>query len=178
MKERKKLRPAQVLSALAVTLSLLFVGLEVRQNTKAMRGATIQAISDGSSDLLARLSTDERLSDLLAQVIFDGSTEEDFEPGEYIQLAAFTQSFVRQLENTYLQNREGIVLDEVFNTYTWGDPLLRTAWFAEWWEVLAEDLVGSDFKGFLESRVQFDSLVHEVSHGMDEARHEPDSDER
>lgn len=152
-----KVRATQALSALAVTLSLLFVGIEIRQNTSAMRGATMQAISDASSDLLAQLSTDGELSSLLAEV-FNGSTRSDFEPGGWIQLAAFTQAFVRQLENTYLQNREGIVSDEVFDTYTWGDPLLRTAFFAEWWEMLAEDLVGPDFRDFLESRVQFDSL--------------------
>lgn len=33
-----------MLSALAATLSLMFVGLEIRQNTGAMRGATTQAI--------------------------------------------------------------------------------------------------------------------------------------
>lgn len=153
----EKVRLTQVLSALAVTLSLVFVGLEIRQNTSAMRGATMQAISDASSDLLAQLSTDDRLASLLADV-FNGATLADFEPGGWIQLAAFTQAFVRQLENTYLQNREGIVSDEVFDTYTWGDPLLRTAFFAEWWGLLAEDLVGADFKDFLESRVEFDSL--------------------
>ena len=45
----EKVRATQVMSALAVTLSLVFVGLEVRQNTSAMRGATMQAISDARS---------------------------------------------------------------------------------------------------------------------------------
>jgi hypothetical protein len=53
------------LSALAVTLSLMFVGLEIRQSTSAMRSATMKAISDTSSDLLAQLSTDDGLASLL-----------------------------------------------------------------------------------------------------------------
>lgn len=153
-----KVRVTQVLSALAVTLSLLFVGLEIRQNTSATRGATMQAISDASSDLLIELSTDDRLASLLAEAFFNRATMADFEPGEWIQLAAYSQAFVRQLENTYVQHQEGIVSDAVFETYTWGDPFLRTALFAEWWALLAEDLVSPGFKNFLESRVEFDSL--------------------
>ena len=118
----------------------------------------MQAISDASSELLTEMGTDERLASLLADVFFNGATRADFEPGEWIQLAAYSQAFVRQLENTYLQNQEGIVSDAVFDTYTWGDPFLRTAFFAEWWELLAADLVGPAFKVFLESRVEFDSL--------------------
>ena len=153
-----KVRATQVLSALAVTLSLVFVGLEIRQNTSAMRGATLQAISDASSDLLTDLATDNQLASLQAEVFFNRAMRADFEPGEWVQLAAWAQAFVRQLENTYLQHQEGIVSDAVFDTYTWGDPLLRTAFFAEWWEVLAEDLVSPDFKSFLESQIEFDSL--------------------
>ena len=152
----ERVRATQVLSAIAVTLSLIFVGLEIRQNTSAMRGATMQSISDANSELLAQISTDEALASHLAKV-FEGATRVDFQPGEYIQLAAFSQAFVRQLENIYLQNREGIVSEEVFDTYMWSDPFVRTPFFAEWWENISGDVVSVEFRSFLEAQVDFEA---------------------
>ncbi len=62
--------------------------------------------------------------------------------------------FVRNLENTYLQHREGLVPDAVFESYGWNDSLPRTKYFAEFWADNADEVVGPDFKQFFESRVQ------------------------
>ena len=43
---RRRLRTGETIAALGVIGSLIFVGLEVRQNTSATEGATLQAISD------------------------------------------------------------------------------------------------------------------------------------
>ena len=62
--------------------------------------------------------------------------------------------FVRNLENTYLQHREGLVPDAVFESYGWNDNLPRTKYFADFWANNADAVVSPDFKQYFESRVQ------------------------
>jgi hypothetical protein len=51
----------EMISAAAVVASLVFVELDIQQNTAAQRSQTRQAISDASFDCLLRLSEDEGL---------------------------------------------------------------------------------------------------------------------
>ena len=150
---REDLGVTRALSALGVILSLVFVGFEVRQNTMATRGATMQAMSDAQSGLMANLALDEGLVELIARV-FEDSTREDFTTAEYIQLNILMQAYVRQLENTYIQHREGLVSDVVFETFGWQDPIYATPFFAEWWDNLATRWLSTDFRAYFESRVQ------------------------
>ena len=85
MSGENKRAVGQVLSATAVVLSLVFVGMEVRTNTKAVRGATMQAISDASSSFMAQMALDPEFSAVVARV-FEGATQEEFSGGENQQL--------------------------------------------------------------------------------------------
>jgi len=94
-------RSGAYLSAAAVVLSLIFVGLEVRNNTVAARGATMQAISDASTTFFLTISLDKDFAELVVR-IFDGETKADFSPIENQQLVQNIGAFMRGLENTYL----------------------------------------------------------------------------
>ena len=153
MADNQKVRIAPLLSALAVTTSLVFVGVEVRNNTIAARGATRQAISDASSTFMADMALEADFA-ILAARMFEGGTSSEFTRGENQQLTMNLTAFVRMLENTYLQHREGLVPDAVFESYGWNDLVTRTAYFAEFWAASAEGSVSPDFQQFFESRVQ------------------------
>jgi hypothetical protein len=153
MADNQKVRIAPLLSALAVTTSLVFVGVEVRNNTIAARGATMQAISDASSTFMADMALEADFGILLARM-FEGATSSEFTPGENQQLLMNLIAFVRMLENTYLQHREGLVPDAVFESYGWNDLVTHTPYFAEFWAASADGSVSPDFQQFFESRVQ------------------------
>jgi hypothetical protein len=144
---------AELVGIIALLLSLAFVGMEIRQNTAAVRGATMQAISDASSSYMLDSSLDERISAINVRVI-QGAKYADLTPVENMQLNQYLTAFVRMLENTYLQHREDLVPDAVFESYGWNDGVTRTAYFAEYWENNAEGSVSPDFQEFFESRVQ------------------------
>ncbi|WOJ92936.1 hypothetical protein R0135_14235 [Congregibacter variabilis] len=102
-------------SALAVLLGLVFVGLELRQNTAAVEAATFQAITDASSgSLLARASSDElmRIS-LKADTDFDGLTEE-----ERYRLFYLDRSNWVRYQNAYSQWQRGTLTDEDWQLYS------------------------------------------------------------
>jgi hypothetical protein len=141
------------LSAAAVALSLVFVGLEVRNNTIAARSAAMQAISDANSSVLTLISLDERMAGLLVRV-FAGETTDSFSPIERQQLNMNIHAYLLGLENTYLQHREGLLPDAIFESYGWNDNLSGTPYFAEFWRESKGTIVSSEFEKFLESRMQ------------------------
>ena len=118
------------LSAGAVTLSLIFVGLEIRHNTVATRGATMQAISDANTDFRLQLALSPDYSDLVVR-IFDRDRHKEFSPSEHMRLGLMITAFVGNLENVYLQHKEGLVPDSIFDSYGWNDDISRSPYFAD-----------------------------------------------
>lgn len=146
-------RLASVLSAVAVVLSLVFVGYEIRQNTAMMRGATMQSISDAYMGYVTSIGLDAELAELFRR-FHRGEVSADFTPTENTRLILFFNAFVQILENSYLQHREGLVPDAVFEGYGWGWGMIQTERFREYWENSSGIVVGSEFAEFFENRVQ------------------------
>ena len=143
---------AQVLSASAVVLSLVFVGYELRQNTAMMRGSTMQAISDKYVDYVTAL-VDPVPADLMRRV-HSGETTENFKPLENTQITIMFNAFVQMLENSFLQHREGLVSEAVFDSYGWTWGMIQTARFEEYWRNRSSPHVASpEFVEFFEARV-------------------------
>ncbi len=153
MTEDRKRRLSTLLSAAAVAASLVFVGLEVQQNTSAVRGATMQAMSDASASFMAEMSLNAEFAALVGRVL-EGATPEDLTPAENSQLQMNFMALLRMLENTYLQNRLGLVPDAVFESYGWNDGIIGTAYFAAWWDGGVDHVVSDDFQRFFEARVR------------------------
>ena len=59
----------EIFGLISVIGSLLFVGVEISQNTQAVRGATHQAVSDQASELYLEIASDERLSRLAYEML-------------------------------------------------------------------------------------------------------------
>ena len=67
----------QLLGALGVILSLIFVAWEIRQNTEAVKSATIQAISDQSIAAANIVIQDKGLRDAFLLVMSEQSLSSD-----------------------------------------------------------------------------------------------------
>ena len=145
-------RIGEIVAAVSVVSSLVFVGLEVHQNTLAVRGATYQALSDAASGALLELAHDPQLAALMARVFNEDAVSEDFTGPENMQLTVSHMAFIRRLENSYLQYREGILDERVFEGYGWNDGVLRTHYFREFWFRGAGATTGQDFIEFFERR--------------------------
>ncbi len=98
----------------AVVVSLVFVGLEVRQNTVAVRSATQQAIADQANELNIAMATDAQLSELTARMM-RGATDAELTPGESWQLSMAVTAGLRRVENIYLQVQNGVLDEDAFN---------------------------------------------------------------
>lgn len=109
---------------------LLFVGLEIRQNTSAVRSSTLQALSDSHRDLLLSSLFMEDHSALIART-FQGETLEDFTDNENARLLGYYSVYMSHLQNTYLQREAGVIEDDVFEAFGWNGAVIRAAHFDE-----------------------------------------------
>jgi len=146
-------RLTSLLSAAAVVLGLVFVGYELRQNTAMMRGETMQSISDTYVGYVTSIGLDPELAELFRR-FHNGDTTEDFTPTENTRIIVFFNAFVQMLENSYLQHREGLVPDAIFESYGWRWGMIQTPRFEEYWTQSSQLVVGSEFAEFFENRVQ------------------------
>ena len=55
---------AEIVAAVAVVVSLIYVGKEVQSNTSAVRGAAMQAIATTDADALMTIAADAELAEI------------------------------------------------------------------------------------------------------------------
>ena len=144
-----------LLSSVAVLVSLLFLGVQIRQANRNQRSLMQQGRSARNVDLLSRL-TDPKLSELLLRVL-RGETVTD---GEYLVLYAYIASVFWSYEDCFLQFRSGTL-----DTKSWAsdvatlkrllkNPAYRAVWRA------AREAMATEYKSFL------DGIAAEARHNV------------
>ena len=115
----------------SVVGSLAFVGVEIRQNTSAVRGATNQAISDQVGELMLTIATDYNLAELVKR-LYDGETQNQFDPVDDMRLFMTIMTGLRRIENIFLQIEDGILDDRAFDRI--GLSFYRSNYGREIWQ--------------------------------------------
>lgn len=69
MKPEKLKDAAELVGIAAIVISLVFVGLEVRQPAAATRGATQQALADSAREASGALVRDQETADLILRFL-------------------------------------------------------------------------------------------------------------
>ena len=95
----------QTVGALGVIASLIFVALEIRQNTEAVRSATIQAISDQSLTSVTQLLENDSLQAAFQRV----NAGQPLTSDQSFRLRIYYTGLMRIQQNRYLQARLGIL---------------------------------------------------------------------
>ena len=85
---RNRVSAKEFVAATGVILSLVFVGLEIRQNTLAVRSSTRQALSDSHRDIVLGSVLSQEHSALISRTLL-GETAEGFTDHENTQLSGY-----------------------------------------------------------------------------------------
>jgi hypothetical protein len=136
---------AGLLSSAAVLVSLLFVGVQIRQSNRNQRSLMQQGRSTRNVDLLSRL-TDPKLTAVLLRV-FRGETVTD---AEYLVLYGYIASVFWSYEDCFLQFRSGTLdakswaSDVATLKRLLSNPAYRGVWRA------ARNAMADEYKSFLD----------------------------
>ena len=130
----KKKEIIEILGLVAIIGSLIFVGIEIRQNSLAVRGATHQSISEQVTKLYMSVATDERLAELVSQMLPNDidSLRNKLNAADQLSLDFIVLTGLRRIENIYLQKLDGILLDQAFDRI--GLEFYQTKYSIETWE--------------------------------------------
>jgi len=137
-------RMGEALAAVGVIASLIFVALEVSQNTAAVRGATLQAVSQQSLDLvlIGIENPDVRTA------IEAASAEEALTDEQEVLLRWFVSAKLRADENRFRQVQLGTLdaanFGQLSNNYAY-----RLPFFAQYWAEQG-DLWAGDYRRVVE----------------------------
>ncbi|HEY5622154.1 MAG TPA: hypothetical protein VIV14_00225 [Gammaproteobacteria bacterium] len=124
---------AEIVSAIAVVLSLIFVGLQIRDNTLATEAAMYQ---DSVAYDLGNLRV-FGASPQNARVLYTFWNEPDnLDDDEWLQGRTLFTAAIRHAENLYVQYQAGMLSDEAWATR---EPLIRAFALSPGFEALTSD---------------------------------------
>ncbi len=148
--EERPKQVREVLAAIGVILSLLFVGYEIRQNTRVAKAATIQNMADQGIAIALAWSLDDEASELLGRVN-DGELPDQFTERERARLRLMYLTALRGAEGRYRQMLLGLV--EETDMMGGSSALYRAPYLAEQWPQLRPALA-ADFAAWFETEYQ------------------------
>ena len=122
----------EIFGILGVIGSLIFVGVEVRQNTAEIRGSTHQSVSEQINELYLTIAENERLSKLVSEMMENPNLRKNLSPSDQISLDFVILTGLRRVENIYLQYLDGILSSAAFDRI--GMNFYRRQYARETWE--------------------------------------------
>jgi hypothetical protein len=141
---------SQIVGAIAVVLSLIFVGVSIQQNTRAIRLSTAQNFQADfrQHELLTAQAGD------LADIMYRTNQSVEVTPVEAERARAFSSAILRAWANAYYQNENGVLDIELWEgqtrrmARTWARfPAVRTLWAED------KDMFEPGFVAYVEKNI-------------------------
>lgn len=146
---------ADTVGMLAVVLSLIFVGLQIRQNTIATRAAAYQAIGFHGSDIMIAEAMDHAFAALRVAAL-DSAQWGSIDAAGWYQLEQRLTGYMRAVEAVYLEVEEGLLPRDALQRFgldvTTGT---RTYPFGRLWPAVRPRL-SAKFAAYVEAQLNID----------------------
>jgi hypothetical protein len=139
----------EVLGALGVIISLIYLAVQIRQNTRSLRASSRQAVLDGQSNFATLLLHNDNMARVYRVGIEDiGKLTDD----ERVQLDALLVTMFRSFQNLYFEHESSTVEQGIWDGFhrnmLWH---MKRPGVREWWET-RKVLYSPAFSAFLDGR--------------------------
>jgi hypothetical protein len=150
----------ETVSAVAVFLGLVFVGLELKQNTEAVESQTSQGLLEMANQANDQIASNQQLAELVLRV---SKGVEELDELEALQYGRFVHSEMNIWEHAFFSHENGTMHSDLWSGY---DGAYRgffcDAWSKEVWETIKH--------GFSEQfKAHVDKITPEVCLSITEA---------
>ena len=119
----KTSRLAEIFGTISVVLSLIFVGVEINQNTNLSRNQAYLDFAEGLKDLTLQIATDDVLPGLVARTA-EGETLNDFSLEDQVRLNSMQIAAVRVWESLFRSWQSGLLPEETITNTNIGGGIL------------------------------------------------------
>lgn len=141
---------AEVVSALAIVVSLVFVGFQIQDGNRETRSAAQQAISDQTVTFIMDMATDEHLPRLLGEITVNQARREDLAIEDVIRINAVAVAGLRRVENTFIQVNEGIL--DPRSLQRTSSIIYGTQYFKDFWPSITYQF-DPDFANYMDAYI-------------------------
>lgn len=128
---------SQIFAALGVIASLIFVGLQVRQNTRATKASAAFEATNSLASLNEQLwanYSDERMLEGL-ETFNPAKSWEDFPRGVQHRMIIFNRALFQKYEGAYYLHRYGGLDEDYWAAQRdWAASMIKLPFHATWWE--------------------------------------------
>lgn len=143
---------AEVVGAVGVILSLLYVGRQLQQTNAMSRAAARQAMSAQFNEWAMGVATSEDLAPALVKVTFRGLERDAATELERIRIGYAYAAIVEQVHMAWQHERDGILTTEETNAlYAPNGTLFDRPYLISIWAVLRENF-SEDFANWFEKK--------------------------
>lgn len=164
---------AEILGAIAVFVTLVYLAIQVRQNSSNLKANAVQSWSVAASSVYLAPQQNDSMSRAVAQGVVDAKalTEDN-----WVQFAFWCHQFVRTAESTFHLHQRRIISDSIFEKEMERTvDLLTTDGGRQWWDAGAKTQFSEDFVAELLSRrsipnSKFERYAFEEGRGFYPAR--------
>ena len=95
---------SQTVAVVAILASLVFVGVQIRQNTRALKATSHHAITDSFNHLNTTVASDQAVAQTLTKA-YGGLS--GLEPSELFAFHSMMIAYIRVFETLYFQSQNG-----------------------------------------------------------------------
>jgi hypothetical protein len=138
----------ELVSSVAVIISLVYLAMQVRSNTETSRTTTYQAIVSDFGAVNSSVASSPELSGIFSEAL---ERYQDLEPNDQARMSQLFYMTFRCFENIFYQHRKGYLEEELW--IGWARLMVtyfRRPGFQAWWR-LRRDVFSDKFAKFLES---------------------------
>lgn len=123
----------EFVGAVGVIISLVYLSVQLRQNTKAVRASSYQEISHNSRELLKLLILDGEMAEIFTRGREEGM--DALSPVERVRWHAMLLAIFRHWDNLFYQYRNEMLERELWKSYQHViQGYMSEVGFQEWWE--------------------------------------------
>lgn len=149
---------SQIIAVLAVLASLIFVGIQIQQNTEQAKDANRlaraqmhQQIADGFTEAM---SLTLQIDDEIVESVFMNGITDQAGVAEMQKFSALMLGLLKHLENVFYQHKEGFVANEYWqSTCNYLILLLGRHGARQWWDK-RKSVFANEFTQFVDELEQ------------------------
>ena len=95
----------EFIGAIAVVVTLIYLAIQMRQNTNALKLNTARSVTEELQDSFSLLASNQELAEIFATA----AQEPTLQGAERVRFNTFMHNLVRLHENAFLQSRAGVI---------------------------------------------------------------------
>lgn len=138
------------IGGVAVIVSLIYLAAQIRQNTRSVRAASFQALSESHSDRVLRLA--ER-SDL-HQLYVRGLRGDQLSDEDARRFGSIMLSLIRLSSNAFVQYRSGLLTEDQWQGFRLMPITLLSSRGGQAWWARGRAVFGDEFAAYIDAEIR------------------------